>query len=293
MISRPVFAESLPFVNRDDECLAALTILKSQYQYYLACLKSEQGINQDTYMKQFRLISCPGAPGTGKTTWARHLLSRVNDPQPLKPSESYHKKFDASVTTDKPFDVNVDTEFAEAVRWCITHDMRLRLSFASPWQDTEKQCPDLAIAVRILWESLKTRGEFATIKSSAQLWNAIYHSFVSFSIRDVLQYWLGEADDGLTKMVYINLDEVNALVPRDLDIIIMQIMDVHMTSGVFVCPILTSTIASSVTEAVKIFGCGSIKIALPLLETAHVQLIVEKLYSQNGEPSPTEMNEMQ
>jgi hypothetical protein len=226
------------------------------------------------YLKSLQVVYSAGAPGVGKTTWARMALDHV------------------------PSSCVVDERFQPVLDRCIQRGWRYRICFGEDkLAADELQDPSLSIAARLLWQHVKYEApRVFSIKTYDRFWAYLQHHRLSFVVADVLNYICGADVAPEDRMLLINLDEINVLFPTAIaaaspalvrtaesDYIewaLRHLLGLQLAGLGFVMPVLTATKALQVRQIIRLSGCSFREIPLPLLTAPYVADLVRDLHSR-------------
>jgi hypothetical protein len=265
------FGSYLRFVNRSDQCDALVQHLQSRYDsLFLPRVHATAELRgrSDDYLKHLQVVYSAGAPGIGKTTWARMALDHISER--VSRSES----------------------FQPVLHRCVREGWRYRISYGAdgpPPSYKELLVPELSIAARWLWEHLKYRlPAVSSMRSFSTFWDYISSRRLTFTCKDVLEY-VCAGTEAADRMVLINLDEVNALFTDSpppplfttfLTTSLLHLLQLQLDGDGFVFPVLTATKALETKAVIKHSGCSFLEIPLPLLGRIHVHELIADLHAR-------------
>ena len=275
------FGSYLKFVNRHQQCDALVAHLQTSYLRFRARAATAvpDRVSGDAYLKALQVASSAGAPGIGKTTWARMALDHVSD----------------------SFLSQCDPDFRSTLTGCKKSGWRYRVCYGENEPSPEElQAPAFSLAARWLWEHLKYQlPQSSGIQSYGAFWQFVARNRSvqqDFTCADVLDYICASSSGSQAqtlppaqRMMLINLDEINALFPDDelhptktayLRESLRALLQLQLDGRGFVFPVLTATKALKVKEVIQLSGCSFVDIPLPLLGPAHVLELMHDLHSR-------------
>jgi len=275
------FGAYLKFVNRGEECAALVAHLQEVYLAFLHRADTpiaERGGGGD-YLKALQVVYSAGAPGVGKTTWARMALDHA------------------------PLGCASDERFAAVLERCTQCGWRYRICFGEDMLEADElAAPDLSLAARLLWQHVKYElCRSSTVRSYVSFWRYLRAHSLLLSVADVLEHICADVP-ARERMLLVNLDEVNVLFPDSVvgtavgppspEAVYLQRLLRHMLQlqidGVgFVMPVLTATKALCVREVIRLSGCSLREIPLPLLAAPYVDELVRDLLTRARQASRT------
>jgi len=165
------FGSYLKFVNREQQCEALVTHLQSSYLTFLQRIETpemERGGPGD-YLKAIQVIYSAGAPGVGKTTWARMALDHI------------------------PTTCVFDARFRPVLDRCTQRGWRYRICFGEDMVTTQELAmPNLSLAARLLWQHVKYElPRVSSVQSYDVFWRYLYDHHLTLATADVLQHICG------------------------------------------------------------------------------------------------------
>jgi len=260
-ISAALFGSFLKFVNRQPQCDELVQELQDTFRKF----KEQTKKPAPEYIRSLRLVFSGGAPGIGKTTWARLALDHFRPAHEEGPS--------------------LAPDFSKALDQCRERGWRYRISYGEPdtVMERELQDPGLSIAARWLWQHIKHSLPAVTYQ---RLWDVLEDRRWRFSCEDVFKHIGGTK----SSLCLINLDEVNALQldkssphpphVRYLAQTLSSLLDLQRSGIGCVVPVLTATKALELEGVVVASGAQYHSIPLPLLADNFVHELVLDLHSR-------------
>lgn len=260
-------AHYLKFVGRVDEATRLRDHVVVQYGFF----RSVTSVGTE-YGKQIAFAATAGAAGIGKTTFARKAYD----------TEAFHE-----LTGD------VHDAFAA----CKDRDLRFRIGYGgSTVTDHEKRAPGTSIALRLLYQYLRSDPAFADPKEGlpyGQFWERVCgtHSAVTVRLKDVLHYILKGDKKKLPQplpIVIVNIDETNALLDGGttdreyLKLVLKEFARVLAERIVFVAVHLTGTHAANLYSLIQSSRYGLAVVSLRPLTMENKTAIVKDLASRCG-----------
>jgi len=238
------FGSYLKFVNREQQCEALVTHLQSSYLTFRQRVQTPlaERAGPGEYLKSMQVVYSAGAPGIGKTTWARMALDHM------------------------PSSCALDARFQPVLDGCTQRGWRYRICFGEDVVSSDElAAPALSVAARLLWQHLKYElPRVSSVQSYDAFWRYLADRRLTFAPADVLEHICGSVVPAAQRMLLVNLDEINVLFSdhhsgasapvtlqcQYLQHVLRSLLQLQIDGVAFVMPVLTATKALRVRELI-------------------------------------------